>query len=466
VTIPVTISSLGCARNDVDSEELAARLEAAGFTLVETPAEAAVVLVNTCGFIEAAKAESIAEILDAVGDTPDGTPRRVIATGCLATRYGSELAASLPEADAVVGFDRYDDIADVVRQVLAGKSVPAPPPVDRRTLLPVAPAARAIDPARLGAWLPSARRRLSGAPSSPLKIASGCDRRCAFCAIPGFRGAFSSRTRADLTREAAWLATQGVTELYLVSENTTSYGKDFGDPHALETLLRDLSAVDGIEWLRLSYLQPAEVKPSLIEAIATTDKVVPYFDLPFQHASATVLRRMRRFGDADSFLELLATVRAAVPAAGIRSNVIVGFPGETAADVDTLRDFLGEAGLDAVGVFPYSDEEGTEAYGLDGHLDEAEIAARTDDIARFADTVTAWRAAERIGETVTVLVEGTEDGFATGRAAQQGPDDGRSRLVDTPARDHPPGTLVSGVVTGTDGVDWLVGPASDAAARM
>ncbi|MDR0283992.1 MAG: MiaB/RimO family radical SAM methylthiotransferase, partial [Propionibacteriaceae bacterium] len=227
-----------------------------------------------------------------------------------------------------------------------------------------------------------------------------------------------------------------------------SYGKDLGV--GLETLLGELAGVEGVEWLRLSYLQPAEIRPSLIEAVAVTPHVVPYFDLPFQHASGPVLKRMRRYGDGAAFLALLAQIRAAVPAAGIRTNVIVGFPGETAADVDALTEFLGAADLDAVGVFPYSDEEGTAGARLDGHLDEAEILARTADVAQFADTVTAARAAARTGETVTVLVESA----AGGRAAQQGPEDGRTYLPPGPGRGV--GDIVVGRITATDGVDWQV----------
>jgi MiaB/RimO family radical SAM methylthiotransferase len=259
--------------------------------------------------------------------------------------------------------------------------------------------------------------------------------------------------------EAAWLASQGVTELFLVSENTTSYGKDLAQPRALETLLAQLSRLDGIDWIRLSYLQPAEVRPSLIEAIATTDKVVPYFDLPFQHASAAVLRRMRRFGDAESFLGLLATVRQAVPLAGIRSNVIVGFPGETEADVEALTQFLGEARLDAVGVFAYSDEEGTAAADLDGHLDPDEIRARTTDVAMLADTVCALRAQERVGQVAQVLVEAVGARGWTGRAAQQGPDDGHTSGpgwgTGAPSR---VGEILTGVVVDSAGVDWIVQP--------
>jgi MiaB/RimO family radical SAM methylthiotransferase len=297
-----------------------------------------------------------------------------VAVGCLAERYGAELATSLPEADAVLGFDDYPDIADRLRSILAGERHAAHTPTDRRLLLPISPVERGgadvVVPGHgldtIGRGAPATgpravRRRLDGGPMAPLKLASGCDRRCAFCAIPSFRGSFVSRRPGDVLAEARWLGEQGVRELFLVSENSTSYGKDLGDIRLLETLLPELAAVDGVARVRVSYLQPAETRPSLVTAIAGTPGVADYFDLSFQHASASVLRRMRRFGDPESFLTLLADVRRQAPAAGVRSNFIVGFPGESEADFATLCDFLGEARLDAVGVFGYSDEDGTEA---------------------------------------------------------------------------------------------------------
>ena len=232
------------------------------------------------------------------------------------------------------------------------------------------------------AWLPSgaARKRLDDSPLAYLKIASGCDRRCTFCAIPSFRGSFVSRPPGDILAEARWLAGSGARELVLVSENSTSYGKDLGDLRALEALLPALAAVDGIELIRVSYLQPAELRPSLLEAIATTPGVAPYFDLSFQHSSPEVLRRMKRFGSTDAFLDILERVRAIVPDAGARSNVIVGFPGETEDDLAELERFLTGARLDVVGVFGYSDEDGTDAETFSGKLSVGEIAERVEHV--------------------------------------------------------------------------------------
>jgi ribosomal protein S12 methylthiotransferase len=465
VLTPVHLVSLGCARNEVDSEELAARLEVGGFQLVGDPEQASAVMVNTCGFVEAAKKDSVDTLLAAADLKSDGV-QAVVAVGCLAERYGQELADALPEADAVLGFDSYPDIAATLQSILAGQRLAAHLPRDRRTLLPITPvdrpaaAAQVTVPGHGGTDdLPSGlapasgprahRRRLNGGPSAPLKIASGCDRRCTFCAIPAFRGSYLSRSPAEVVAEARWLAEQGVREVFLVSENTSSYGKDLGDLQALEKLLVELDRVDGIDWVRVSYLQPAEMRPSLIAAMTGGDKVVPYFDLSFQHGSGPLLRRMRRFGHAESFLDLIDSIRAQAPAAGIRSNVICGFPGETEADLEVLRQFLQAARLDAIGVFGYSDEDGTEAARLDGHLPEADVETRRASIADLADELMAQRAEDRIGERVRVLVE--PDG--TGRSAHQGPEvDGSTDLLG-PAR--PPGVIVDAVVVDSCGADLV-----------
>jgi len=464
----VHLVTLGCARNEVDSEELAARMEDDGFRLVADPRDADAVMVNTCGFIEAAKKDSIDTLLAASDHKNAGKAKAVVAVGCLAERYGRDLAEALPEADAVFGFDDYADIAGRLRAILAGGHHPAHAPHDRRSLLPLAPAARpavanaVTIPGHGATQLRGAgpasgprvyRRRLDGGPSAPLKIASGCDRRCTFCAIPTFRGAYVSRPPAEILAEAAWLVERGVREIFLVSENSSSYGKDLGDIRLLEQLLAGLAEVDGLSWIRVSYLQPAEVRPSLIEVMASTPKVVPYFDLSFQHAAPGVLRRMRRFGGAESFLALINTIRRLAPAAGIRSNVICGFPGETEADVEVLCQFLVDAELDAIGVFGYSSEEGTEACQLDGqHLPE-EIEARRARVSDLADELVSQRAASRIDERVQVLVEETAEEIV-GRAAHQAPEvDGSVRLITHSRLQR--GDLVDAVVCASEGVDLV-----------
>lgn len=436
----VSLVTLGCARNEVDSEELAARLAASGWSVTseDDADKASVVVVNTCGFIEAAKQDSIDTLLAAAD-----SGAKVVAVGCLAERYGAELAAALPEADAVLSFDDYTAIGDRLDDVVAGRPLHPHRPGDRRRLLPLTPVERpkartthipghGLPPdlsdlpegvAPASGPRPPLRRRLSGGPVAPLKIASGCDRRCAFCAIPSFRGAAVSRPADEVIAEATWLAEQGVRELVLVSENSTSYGKDLGDLRLLERLLPELAAIDGIDRVRVTYLQPAELRPGLIEVMATTPGVVPYFDLSFQHASGPVLRGMRRFGDRERFLALLDRIRGHVPDAGVRSNFIVGFPGESEADLAELTAFLTAARLDAVGVFGYSDEEGTEAATLTGKLDDETIADRVAEISMLAEELTAQRAEERVGTVVEVLVEERlPDGTVVGRAAHQAPE--------------------------------------------
>ena len=464
----VSLITLGCARNEVDSEELAARLAAGGWTLRGEGEDADVVLVNTCGFIQAAKQESIDELLDAAD-----SGAKVVAAGCLAERYGTELAGELPEVQ-VLSFDDYADIAGRLDDVLAGKKKPAHVARDRRTLLPLSPADR--QQARAGQTAPRTvdltdlpegvapasgprvlRRRLGGGVTAPLKIASGCDRRCSFCAIPSFRGAFVSRRPPELLAEAEWLASQAVRELVLVSENSTSYGKDLGDLRLLESVLPDLGKIDGIDWVRVSYLQPAEVRPGLIDVMTSTPGVVPYFDLSFQHASGRILRSMRRFGDRKRFTALVEQIRERAPEAGIRSNFIVGFPGETADDLRELELFLSEARLDAIGIFGYSDEDGTEAatFSDDLKVDEDEVARRVTEFADIAEEVMAQRAADRVGSDVDVLVETVldeDDGRYEGRAAHQAPEvDGAVTLLS----DKPlcPGDIVTARVTESAGAD-------------
>ncbi|MGN6721968.1 MAG: 30S ribosomal protein S12 methylthiotransferase RimO [Marmoricola sp.] len=461
----VALVTLGCARNEVDSEELAGRLVADGFQLVDDPELAETVMVNTCGFVESAKKDSVDTLLAASDLKESGTTQAVVAVGCLAERYGSELAESMPEADAVLGFDDYADIGSRLRSILAGEQLHPHTPQDRRKLLPITPSERAgLDtPGFAGHSTNEVRRRLDSGPMAPLKLASGCDRRCSFCAIPSFRGAFVSRRPSDVIDEARWLAGEGVRELFLVSENSTSYGKDLGDLRLLETLLPELASIDGVERVRVSYLQPAETRPGLVKAIATTPGVADYFDLSFQHAASTVLRRMRRFGDPDSFLELLASARAFAPNLGARSNFIVGFPGETEAEFETLCDFVTAARLDAIGVFGYSDEDGTEAEGFEDKLPDDVIAERVAHLTDLAEALTAQRAAERIGESVRVLVERVdiEDGelVVEGRAACQGPEvDGATYLIGDSLSSIRIGDFVDAVVVETQGVDLLAEP--------
>ncbi len=474
----VALVTLGCTRNEVDSEELAGRLQSEGWTLVSDAAQADVAVVNTCGFVEQAKKDSIDALLEAGDLKESGRTQAVVAVGCLAERYGTGLAEQLPEADAVLGFDSYADMSTHLQSILDGGTVKSHVPRDRRTLLPIAPAARhtaagsvalpghqqaALADVAPASGPPVMRARLDGRPWAPLKIASGCDRRCAFCAIPMFRGSFVSRRPHEIVTEARWLAERGVKEVFLVSENTTSYGKDLGDLRLLEQLLPELAEVPGIERVRASYLQPAEIRPDLLDVLVNTPRVVPYFDISFQHASGPLLRRMRRFGDREAFLDLLSRVRSRSPEAGIRTNVIVGFPGETEDDLDELTAFLEEARLDVVGVFGYSDEDGTEARRYAEKHDADTIADRVAQVSSLVEELTAQRASERVGQRVSVLLEEIDVDTADviGRAEQQGPDvDGSTTLVG--AEGFSIGDIVTAEVTATTGVDLLAWVLPDA----
>ena len=435
---------MGCARNDVDSEELAGRLAADGWKLVDDAAKAEVAVINTCGFIESAKQDSINTLLEAHALKGNGVTKAVVAVGCMAERYGEELANALPEADGILSFDDYQDISARLGDILSGHKPTPHVPQDRRKLLPIAPA----DRVRTSDF---ARKRLTNDPWAPLKIASGCDRRCSFCAIPQFRGAFVSRHPLEVIEEARWLAENGVSELFLVSENTTSYGKDLGDLRAMEKLLPELSKIDGVKRIRLSYLQPAEMRPTLLQAMIENEKVAPYFDLSFQHSSKDVLRSMRRFGGSNDFLHLIAQIRALAPEAGIRSNFIVGFPGESEAAFEELCQFVEDARLDAVGVFGYSDEDGTEALTMHNKLDPEVIANRVATLSTIADDAVSKRATLRIGQEVEVLIDDPE--LQEGRAAFQGPEvDGTVGFVES---NFKMGQWVKAVITESAGADLI-----------
>ncbi len=446
----VAVVTLGCSRNEVDSEELAGRLAADGWSLVDDVELAEVALINTCGFIESAKKDSIDALLEANSLKGHGTTRAVVAVGCMAERYGNALADALPETDAILGFDDYKEISARLQSIVNGNKHAAHIPRDRRALLPIAPSDRAdIRPTE-----EFTRKRLGNAPWAPLKIASGCDRRCSFCAIPYFRGSFISRRPHEILDEARWLVANGVTELFLVSENTTSYGKDLGDLQLMEKILPEIATIEGVERVRLSYLQPAEMRPTLIQAMIATPKTVPYFDLSFQHTSPTVLRRMRRFGDNEKFLHLIHQIRTLAPEAGIRSNFIVGFPGETQDDFDELATFITQAKLDAVGVFGYSDEDNTEALNLVEKVDSDVIAQRVETLSSLADEMVSNRAQARIGEHVRVLIEDSD--LQEGRAAHQGPEvDGSTVFVGT---DFLVGQYVDAVVIDSMGADLVAKP--------
>jgi ribosomal protein S12 methylthiotransferase len=454
----VAIVTLGCGRNEVDSQNAAGLLAAAGYRMVTDPEQADAVVVNTCAFVEAAKRESIETVLDAAALKEHGRARTVLVTGCLAERYTEELRAELPEADAIVPFRDYGNLPLLLgghtnpqaRSIGGATSAPPNPPAlvpAGRRALPM------VFPTPAGAAFPA--RAAARGPVALVKLAEGCDRDCSFCAIPSFRGRFRSRRPTEILDEVAWLAGQGVSEVCLVAENSTSYGKDLGGREALIHLLRDLADVDGLRRVRLSYLQPDELTPGLLEEMAANPVVCSYFDLSLQHASAPVLRRMRRGGSAEGFLDLVGRIRALDPDAAFRSNFILGFPGEREADVAELEGFLEAARLDWVAFFAWSPEDGTTALDLDGRVPEATAGARVERVQELQDRLLATAQDAWVGRPLEVLVERVEDdGTAEGRSFREAPDaDGVVRVAD--ARAANVGEYLPVVVTAAQGPELL-----------
>ncbi len=422
------IETLGCPKNAVDSDKVTATLLADGLVAADTPEEADLVVVNTCAFIEAARQESIDTVLALSDRRRDGA--RIVVTGCMAERYGDELAEALPEVDAVIGFSGEGDLASV----LLGR-----PSGGVRDLLDLPrPAPRA--------------------PWAYVKIAEGCDRACAFCAIPSFRGAQRSRTPESIFLESKALVEGGAYELVLVAQDLASYGRDTGNPGALAPLLRDIDELraDGLQRVRLLYLYPSEVRDPLISTMLELDSVVPYFDLSLQHASAPLLRRMKRWGNGDKFLKAIDGIRAAEPEAAFRSSFIVGFPGETEQDHSELLDFLGAASLDWAGLFAFSPEEGTAALTLDRTVDDETIQERLRECSEVQDPITAALRDSLVGMEAQVLIDSTEGGDAVGRTHREAPEiDGVVRVSEAFAR---PGALITVRIREAIGPDLIADP--------
>jgi ribosomal protein S12 methylthiotransferase len=458
----VALVTLGCGRNEVDSANAAGLLAAAGYRVVDDPEQADAVLVNTCAFVDAAKRESIETVLDAAALKRTGTATKLLVMGCLAERYTEELRAEFPEVDAVVPFGEYGRLPSLLggRSIGGAKSAAPNPP----TLVP--PGRRALPmvfPTPATAAFPP--RAAAAGPVAMVKLAEGCDRQCSFCAIPSFRGPFRSRRPTEILAEVAWLAGQGVSEVCLVAENSTSYGKDLGGREALVYLLRDLAGVDGLRRVRLNYLQPDELTGGLLEEMAANPVVCSYFDLSLQHASAPVLRRMRRGGSRAAFLELVARIRALDPDAAFRSNFILGFPGERAADVRELEEFLEEARLDWVAFFAWSPEDGTAAVSLDRRVPPRTARARVERLQELQDRVLGEVQAGWVGRELEVLLEragapqaGAVDGAtAEGRSFREGVDcDGVVRVDGHRGR---VGEYLRVQVTAAEGPELVARPA-------
>ncbi len=438
----VRLITLGCAKNEVDSEEIAGVLQQAGYRLDAQTDTPDVVIINTCGFIESAKQEGLAVIREAVRQKRAGKVGRVIVAGCLVQRMGESLRQMLPEVDAFVGVGQMARFAEIVNSVRtqAKPLVDIQPPHHR--------------------WAEVPTRLRSRTPwSAYLKVSEGCDHKCTFCTIPSFRGRHVSKPLERVLAEAEWLVQQGAKEINLIAQDTTQYGYDLYKQFMLPTLLRELAQVDGVEWIRIHYAYPSRVSDALIEAMATTPKVVPYLDVPLQHADRAILRAMRRPGDAQSYLKMIRKLRSAMPDIAIRTTFIVGFPGETEEAFQNLLAFLQEAQLDRVGAFMYSREKGTPSAEMPDQVPFRLKRERYDRLMRAQQPISLARNREWVGKTMRVLIEGyTEDGrHAIGRSHRDAPEvDG---LVYVQGCTAPVGTFVQVHITAADVYDLYGRPA-------
>ncbi len=429
-TKTVGMVSLGCPKNLVDGEVMLGRLQEAGYRLVADAKRADVLVVNTCAFIDRAKRESIDAVLEMAREKERGGARRLVVTGCLTQRYDAELRQEIPEIDATLGTGQIEEIVRAVSgEATSLATSDGGPPTwvyDHRQ-----PRVLATPP-----WL------------AYVKVSEGCDYTCSFCVIPKLRGRHRSRGVEDVVAEVRALAARGVKEVVLVAQDTTRYGLDHGVRDGLAYLLRRLGRVDGIRWIRVMYAYPATLSDRILDAIASEEKVVKYVDIPLQHASEPVLRRMKRPRGHGNLLGLLERIRGRVPGVAIRTSLIVGFPGESEEDFARLVGFVKEAEFDHLGVFTYSDEEGTASYGLDGQVPARVKESRRRRVMALQRRIAARKNRGRVGERLEVLVEGTHlesDLLLRGRSAGQAPEiDGQVILNDGTAR---AGTFVACRIT-------------------
>lgn len=442
----VAIVTLGCPKNAVDSESIAGTLRASGHEVVEQPRGAEVVVVNTCGFIDAARRETIETTLELAGLKESGDAGGVVLAGCLVARAGGELAEALPEVDALVDFDAYARLPEIVGRVAAGSG---------GGRVYGSPGAR-FDPAWWDASLAAGPRlRFGRAPWSYVKIAEGCDRGCTFCAIPLMRGRLRSRPAGLIEQEVRGLVAQGVSEFSLVSQDSVMWGRDTAEGDLL-TLLARLERIEGVRRLRLMYLHPQGVDERLIDAILGSDVVCSYLDLSLQHVGARVLKAMGRGGNRARFEKIIERVRRLDPLAGLRASFILGFPGETDDEASEVAGFVADSELDWIGVFTYSPEPGTRSHESPGRVPEAEARARSEAVSSAAAAAMALRAEALVGARLEVLVERLDvaEGAWMGRSAREAPEiDGLVRLED--AGERRVGDYVAVDVTGVDGTDLV-----------
>lgn len=405
MTKKVGMISLGCPKNQVDAEIMLSKLQKGGFQIVNDPAEADVVIVNTCGFIEDAKRESIENILDMVSYKEEFPQVKVLVTGCLAERYQTEIFTEIPETDAVIGIGANEDICEICTRIINGEKVESfPPKTDLK--------------------IEGDRILTTPSYSAYLKIAEGCSNHCTYCAIPSIRGPFRSRPSESILAEVKKLAGDGVKELIVVAQDTTRYGEDLYGKNALVPLLKSISLVEGIEWIRLLYLYPERIDDALIDEIANNEKIVKYMDIPLQHCNGRVLKRMNRHGDRETLTTLINKIRERIPGVTLRTTFIAGFPGETQEEFNELCEFIEEMRFERMGCFAYSEEEGTPAIKLDGML-ETEIRIERADIINERQNVILDEINDSLlGKTLATIVEGY-DGYSDsyyGRTTMDAPE--------------------------------------------
>jgi ribosomal protein S12 methylthiotransferase len=415
--------SLGCPKNLVDSEVMLGTLASRGYSITPHKEDADIIVVNTCGFIDSAKKESIDTILEMARLKTDGNCKKLVVAGCLAERYRSQILKEIPEIDFVFGPDELGRILEAVR-------------LDGSEEIPDV----SIDALYTSTEVPTIPRILT-TPSymAYLKISEGCDHVCTFCAIPGFRGRFRSRTINDLVAESSRLAEQGVRELVIVSQDTMAYGKDLGIPNGITKLLRELAGIDGFEWVRFLYCYPNMVSDELVRLVAEEERLCKYFDIPYQHASRPVLDRMRRGGNRDIYERQVEGIRKLMPDAGIRTSFIVGFPGEREEDFSEVFTFIRNVQFDNLGVFLYSDEEGTGAFDLDNKVPRRTAVRRRNQLMKEQVKISTNKLCSMVGKTVRVLLEGRSDEsdlLLQGRMETQAPDiDGHVLINDAGDRE-------------------------------
>ncbi|MFC2582930.1 MAG: 30S ribosomal protein S12 methylthiotransferase RimO [Lachnoanaerobaculum saburreum] len=437
----MSMVSLGCDKNTVDSEMMLGLMNEKGFEYTDIDEEADVMIINTCGFIQSAKEESINAILEASKLKEVGNLKALIVTGCLAQRYKDEIIKEIPEVDALLGTSSFDKIVETVEEVLGGEIKNEFLDLDR---------------------LPSIskkRKNSTGGYYAYLKIAEGCNKNCTYCIIPSLRGNYRSYPLDDLIVQAKDLATQGIKELILVAQETTLYGVDIYGKKTLPKLLKELTKIEGIEWIRILYCYPEEITDELIDVIASEDKVCKYLDIPIQHASDNILRRMARRTTYDDLVNIIGRLRNNIPDITLRTTIIAGFPGETVEDVDTVIEFIKQMKFERLGVFTYSEEEGTVAAGFDNQIDEKEKEARRDRIMRVQQEISESNLLNMVGKTFKVLIEGKlpDENVYIGRTYMDVPGVDGYVFVNT-EREYMSGDFCDVLITGSSEYD-LIGDA-------